>query len=89
MEHDDDGSPLNRPAIARVLGRILEPEGHFGAQSDGLAGFLEQPLGHVKVADDREAPVVQRDQLWDYLSAQLASIACDRVNPQPDAGSHG
>ena len=63
----------------------FEPEGEFGADPDGLAGFVEEVVGYVSVADDGEAPVVEGDQFGEDLGAQLPAVAGDGVDPQPDA----
>ncbi len=66
----------------------LEPERKLRAYPDGLAGGWLQAGGHVAGGDDREAPVVQTDQLGEDLGAQAAPVAGDGVDPKPDPAGH-
>jgi hypothetical protein len=54
---------------AALDGRPFEPEGELGTDPDGLASFSDQAVRHVTVADDRETPIVEGDQLGKDLSA--------------------
>ena len=47
--------------------RAFEPEGELGTDPDSLPRFVEQAVRHVTVADNRETPVVESDQLGDDL----------------------
>ncbi len=69
------------PWLCLALMRAFEPEGELGTDPDGLAGFVEQMVGYVTVADDRETPVVQSDQLGEDLGAQSSAVAGDEVEP--------
>jgi hypothetical protein len=39
----------------------VEAEREFGADTDGLAGFVAEVIGHGTVTDDGKAPVIQAD----------------------------
>jgi hypothetical protein len=34
------------------------------------------------VADDRKAPLIERDEFWDELCAQAVAGACDRIDTE-------
>jgi hypothetical protein len=89
-------APIHRTSlscVARIwpcscVNGAFEPEGEFGADPDGFAGFVEEVVGYVSVANDGEAPVVEGDQFGEDLGAQFPAVAGDGVEPQPDAGGH-
>jgi len=68
---------------------MVKPEREPGTEPDRLGGLVEESGRHFGVAEDREAPVVESDHLWQHLRAEAAPVAGDRVDPQPVARDHG
>ena len=73
----------------RCTGPVVKPECEPGAEPDRLGGLIEKTGRYFGVAYDREAPVVEGDQLGQRLSAQAPAIAGDEVDPEPDGGRSG
>src|SRR5260370_135102 len=63
-----EGDPS--PGVAGSAWLLCQPQGQFRAEADRFCGLALQLCGHWSPGDDREAPVVQADQLGKYLGAQ-------------------
>lgn len=62
--------------------RAFEAQGEPGTDPDGLAGGIVQVARHVTIADNREAPIVEGDQLGKDLGAQSTAAAGNGIDPE-------